>query len=145
MTTSTTPTRKIPIWIIAYALLQLFTAFVGLYGGHIDPSFFYTQFPDANFNDPLILHLAGVWGSKNLATILVMVYALVRQHPRILGTAFLLKGIADTVDILYTNSAYLPESSFGVGIITWLILGLPQLIIAYICIGQRHLTHRLAS
>ncbi|MEM7344674.1 MAG: hypothetical protein AAF485_10555 [Chloroflexota bacterium] len=132
MTATTKPQRQIPIWIMVYAVLQLFTAFVGLYGGYIDPSFFYTQFPDANFNDPLIRHLAGVWGSKNLATILIMVYSLIRQHPRILGTAFLAKGIADTVDILYTNSAFLPDSGLGAGIITWLIVGLPSLIAAYI-------------
>ncbi|MEM7029039.1 MAG: hypothetical protein AAF629_05560 [Chloroflexota bacterium] len=132
MTASTETNNKIPIWITLYAILQLFTAFVGLYGGHFDPSFFYTQFPNANFNDPLIRHLAGVWGSKNLANILVMVYALVRRHPRILATAFLFKGIADTVDILYTNYAYMPGSSFGVEVVTWLIVGLPQLVIAYI-------------
>lgn len=132
MTTQTKPLRMIPIWIMVYAVLQLFTAAVGLYGGHFDPAFFYTQFPDANFEDPLIRHLAGVWGSKNLATIIVMIFALVRQHPRMLGAVFLLKGIADTVDILYTNYAFMPESSMMTEVITWLIVGLPQLIAAYI-------------
>ncbi len=132
MTTAMESNYKIPIWIIVYAVLQLFTAFIGLYGGYVDPSFFYTQFPNANFNDPLIRHLAGVWGSKNLATILVMLFGIIRRHPQVLGTAFLLKGIADTVDILYTNSAFMPGSGLVTEIITWLIVGLPQLIIAYI-------------
>ena len=130
MTGSIDGKRKIPIWIV------VFTAAVGLYGGYIDPSFFYTQFPNANFDDPLIRHLAGVWGSKNLATILVMLFGLIRRHPRVLGTAFLLKGIADTVDILYTNSAYMPQSNLITEIVTWLIVGLPQLVIAYLLFKQ---------
>jgi len=94
---------KIPLWIVLYAGLQALTAVVGIYGGYIDPSFFYTQFPDANFADPLILHLAAVWGSKNLATVLVMLYSIVRKRPQMLATVLLLKFIADTVDILLRN------------------------------------------
>ena len=67
MSNSTETTNKIPIWIIAYAVFQILTSFVGIYGGYLDVSSFYGSFfPDANWSDPLIKHLAGVWGSKNL-------------------------------------------------------------------------------
>lgn len=132
ISTETAMARKIPIWIIIYALLQMLTSVVGIYGGYIDPAFFYAQFPNADFADPLIRHLAGVWGSKNLAIVLVMLFGIIRRHPQGLGTIFLLKGIADTVDILYTNTAFMPGSTLMMALITWLILGLPQLVIAYI-------------
>lgn len=133
MTTATeVTTRKIPLWIMAYAGIQMLTSFVGIYGGYIDPSSFYSGFPDANWSDPLIKHLAGVWGSKNLGIVIVMLYSIIRSHPRVLGTVFLLKFIADTVDILYTNTAFMPGTGLVTNLITWLILGLPQGIAAYI-------------
>ena len=124
--------RKIPLWIIIYAGLQILTSLVGIYGGYIDPSSFYAAFTDVDWGDPLIRHLAGVWGSKNLGIVLVALYAIIRRHPRILGTIFLMKFIADTVDILYTNTAFMPDSLFLTNLVTWLILGLPQAIAAYI-------------
>ncbi|MEM8861532.1 MAG: hypothetical protein AAGD96_24680 [Chloroflexota bacterium] len=124
--------RAIPIWIMVYAAVQILTSIVGIYGGYVDLAFFYSQFPNADFVDPLVKHLGAVWASKNVATVLVMIYAIVRKHPQILATAFLLKGIADTIDILYSNTAFLPESSFVVNLVTWLILGLPQFAAAYI-------------
>ena len=127
-----TNAHKIPIWISIYAGIQILTSIVGIVGGYVDPSFFYTQFPNADFNDNLVRHLAGVWGSKNLGIVVVAVWAMVRRHPRVLGSVFAMKFIADTVDILYTNNAFLPDASIIQNIISWLILGLPQAIAAYV-------------
>lgn len=128
--------RLIPLWIIIYAAIQILTSVVGIYGGYFDPSFFYgAQFPTADYND-LVRHLAGVWGSKNLGIVIVMILAIVQRWPRLLGGLFLMKGIQDTIDILYTNNAFYPEPAILQSIITWLILGLPQFICAYILIQR---------
>ena len=128
--------RIIPIWIMIYAGLQIITSFVGVYSGYFDLSAFYSQFPNADFTAPLVSHLGAVWASKNVGIILVMTYALIRQKPLVLATALLMKFVPDTADILYSTTAFLPESNLATNIITWLILGLPQGIAAYLLYKQ---------
>ena len=73
-----------------------------------------------------------------------MRFRIIRQHSRVLGNLFLLKFIADTVDILYTNTAFMPgtglmmnpSTSSGHRLITCLILGLPQAIAVYLLFKQ---------
>lgn len=135
-----TESVTMPKWIIGYAILQILTSLVGIYSGYIAPAFFYSQFPDMDFSNPLIMHLAGVWGSKNVGIVIVMIWGLIRKYPSVLGTTFFLKFIADTIDILYTNTMYLPESGFLMNLVTWLILGLPQAFAAYVLFKKSRIT-----
>ena len=129
--------RKIPLWIVIYAIIQALTSVVGVYGGYIDLSFFYAaQFPDANFTDNLVKHLGGVWASKNVGIIVVMAWALIQRYPRVLGTVFAMKFIQDTIDILYTNNVFYPEPNILQSVITWLLLGLPQAYAAYVLLRR---------
>ncbi len=122
--------KKIPVWIYIFAVISILSSAVGVYGGYVDASFFYPEFASADWGSGLIKHLGGMWASKNLAIILILVYGLIKKDFRWLAAIFLFKGISDTVDILYVNTSFREGSAGGFlpNLLNWLILALPGLL-----------------
>ena len=78
-------------------------------------------------------HLAGMWASKNLAFIIVLLYSLIRKKYQWLAAIFLFKFISDTVDILYVNMYFRegPAASLMNNLMSWVLLALPSAIAVY--------------
>ncbi len=123
---------KIPIWIIIYTVVQILSSFVGIYGGYIDPSIFYSGFEGVDWTLAHIRHLAGMWASKNVGIVAVMLWGLIGRHPRILAAIFAFKFISDTIDILAINTRYMPETTLIQTLVSYVILGAPQAVAAYL-------------
>ena len=122
--------RKIPIWIYLFGAISIVTSIVGIYGGYIDGSFFYSEFPEIAWKNNLVKHLAGMWASKNLAIVIIMLYAFLKKDMKSLAFIFLFKFISDTPDILFVNTTYREgvSASWTTNIVSWLILALPSLL-----------------
>lgn len=122
--------QKIPVWVYVFGGLSILTSLVGIYGGYIDGSFFYNEFPITEWNNNLVKHLAGMWASKNLALVLIMIYAFFKKDVKVLAFIFLFKFISDTPDILYVNTQFREGSaaSWMTNILSWFILALPSLL-----------------
>ena len=55
--------RTIPIWVYIYAAISLLSSLIGVYGGYIDGTGFYSEFSPELWQLPIVNHLAGMWFS----------------------------------------------------------------------------------
>jgi hypothetical protein len=125
--------KRLPIWLYLFILICLLSSAVGVYGGYFNGQFFYAEFSADLWNENLVKHLAGMWASKNLAFIIVLLYSLIRKKYQWLAAIFLFKFISDTVDILYVNIYFRegPAASVMNNLMSWALLALPSAIAVY--------------
>ncbi len=122
--------RKIPLWIYLFGLITIASSVVGIYGGYVDGTTFYSEFSADNWQNNLVKHLAGMWASKNVAIVVAMLYGFIKKDLRWLAAIFLFKFICDTPDILYVNTSFREgqAGSLMTNLLTWVILALPGLL-----------------
>ncbi len=121
---------KTPWWIYLILAISILSSLVGLYGGYFNGTVFYSEFDESAWKNNLVMHLAGMWASKNLGIIIILIFAFIKKHNQALAYLFLFKFITDTIDILIINTLY-REGAAGEllpNLISWLILGLTSLI-----------------
>ncbi len=116
---------KFPWWIYVILVITILTSLVGVFGGYVDGTKFYAEFSADLWSQKLVKHLAGMWASKNVGIIAVIVFCLVKNYRQGLAMMFLFKFISDTIDILFINVLYRDGDAAGIvsNIITWVILG----------------------
>ena len=95
--------QKIPLWIMIWGFLMalLPLCFVGL--GYFDPAYYGNEWAADDF-----ARLGGVFGnyvSRNMASALIMFFALSQKSAQMLIVAFLMRIFSDVFDVIHNTIA----------------------------------------
>ena len=101
---------KIPLWIKIYSGVLILTATVGTYSGYIDPYVFFPEF--RNFNIDMtelpMSFLNGLWGTRNLAGLIVLLIGLLAKRPQVVMAVFAFRFLVELQDIAILATFYNP-------------------------------------
>lgn len=111
--------QKIPVWVLVIAGLFVLAPSAFALMGYLNPN---AQFPDLDATALALTGPMGLYLSRNLATGLVMGFALFRRDPGMLLSAFLLRLFTDGLDILNT---VLGGGAFPVAFVVFVVLAAP--------------------
>ena len=120
---------KIPFWIYIYSGFLILTAIVGGYAGYVDPYVFFGAFREYGVNMNELPHsfLNGLWGSRNIAALTVLVIGLIAKRPEVIMAIFMYRFFTEFQDIFYLGTFINPPTpdqyliTYGVGSILFLI------------------------
>jgi hypothetical protein len=95
--------QNIPVWILIWGLLMalLPLAFVGI--GYFYPAYYGEEWASGDIG-----RLGGVFGnyvSRNMASALIMIFALSQRSAQMLIVAFLMRVFSDVFDVLHNSIA----------------------------------------
>ena len=92
---------KLPIWIKIYSGFLIVTAIMGTYSGYIDPYVFFPDFRDfgINMSELPMSFLNGLWGTRNLAGLIVLLVGLLAKRPQVVMAVFAYRFLVELQDI----------------------------------------------
>lgn len=119
----------IPRWIYMYSGFLILTAIVGGYAGYVDPYVFFGAFREYGINMNELPHsfLNGLWASRNLAAMTVLIIGLVSKRSELMMAVFMYRFFTEFQDIFYLGTFVNPPLpsqylvTYGVGIALFLL------------------------
>lgn len=97
----------VPLWIRLYALFLIVTGLTGAYAGYFDPTVFFANF-QADYDSFPHTFLNGLWGTRNLSAVVVLVVGLLLKDARILFAAYLYRFLTEVQDIFILSPLTIP-------------------------------------
>ena len=118
-------------WIWLYGAITIAGSAVGILSGLGQFSIFYGDAVEGlDTAHPVVAHLGGLWASKNIGYVAVLVVGFALRKPWILAPIFGMKFVNDTIDMFVFGPRHLDQSAIEI-VPGWLILGLPSALAAY--------------
>ena len=101
-------TIKIPLWIKLYSGFLILTAIAGGYAGYIDPYVFFPAFETYNLNmgELPMNFLNGLWGTRNVAGLIVLIAGWCLKRPQIIMSVFAFRFLVEFQDIFILAPFY---------------------------------------
>lgn len=130
------PGMSIHWWIWIYGAITIAGCTVGILFGLGNFEMFYREaIAGLDTTHPVVAHLGGMWASKNIAYVALLIGGFAFRKAWVLAPIFAMKFVNDTVDMFLVGPMHL-DQPFGQIFLGWLILGLPSALAAW------HLVHR---
>lgn len=113
--------RKIPYWVLGIAVLMALASLGLTIMGYMDPSSGPGVMPG---DTPLLTGTYGLFLSRNLATAVIMILAIVIRSPGMMFNAFMMRVFSDFFDIINTMIGGGP---FPISFLALIIISLPAI------------------
>ena len=99
---------KIPLWIKIYSAFLILTALVGGYAGYVDPYIFFPAFEayDLKMSELPMNFLNGLWGTRNVAALLVLIAGWLLKRPQLIMAVFAFRFLVEFQDIFILAPFY---------------------------------------
>ncbi len=130
------PNMRIHWWVWVYGAITIAGGMVGILSGLGNFEMFYGEALEGlDTGHPVVAHLGGMWASKNIGYVALLVVGFAARTAWVLAPIFAMKFVNDTVDMFGIGPLHLDQPLDQI-VVGWLILGLPSALAAW------HLTRR---
>ena len=92
---------NIPAWIYVCAAVVIISGCMGFYAGAFNPGLFFNFLPNMNWDADPLPFLNGLWGTRNLSMVLVMILGVVLRNPVIMFSIFLARTLTEIQDMFF--------------------------------------------
>ncbi len=125
---------KLPVLVNAAAVLIILSGLMGGYAGWVDPRVFFAFMEGVAWEDPNLKFLNGLWGTRNIGLVVVLLAGLLLQNAWVLWAGFLARSVIEAQDmfILAPARLHLPDTPpvADPGLIDTLMAGFPLAVFA---------------
>ena len=111
--------KKIPYWVLGIAVLMALAPLALTIMGYMDPSSGPGVLPGDN---PSLAGTYGLFLSRNLATAVIMIFAIAMRSPGMMFNAFMMRILSDGFDIINTLVGGGP---FPISFVVLIVIALP--------------------
>jgi|GEM_PF-5126694 len=101
---------KIPGWIYACAAVVIVSGLMGFYAGIFNPGLFFGFMPNMDWEANQLPFLNGLWGTRNLSMVLVMIAGIALRNPYIMFAIFLARTLTEIQDMFFLAPSRLDPS-----------------------------------
>lgn len=98
----TTNTHRMPAIPLAVSIVAVFIILSGLLGGYagwVDPTVFFDFMDGVNWDEPNQRFLNGLWGTRNVGLVVVLLAGLLLQNAWVLWSGFLARTVIEFQDM----------------------------------------------
>ena len=92
---------KIPPLVYVCAVIVVISGLMGFYAGIFNPGLFFGLMTDVDWQANNLPFLNGLWGTRNLSLVLVMIVGIALRNPVIMFTIFLVRSLTEIQDMFF--------------------------------------------
>ncbi|MEM8488885.1 MAG: hypothetical protein AAF564_25290 [Bacteroidota bacterium] len=93
------PIYKIPLPVYVLAAVVVVSGLMGGYAGLVNPGLFFGFMGDVDWSANNLPFLNGLWGTRNLSLVLMMVAGVILRNPSIMFTVFTVRTLTEIQDM----------------------------------------------
>ena len=94
-------TFKIPVPVYFFAAIVIISGLMGGYAGLVNPGLFFNFMADTDWSANNLPFLNGLWGTRNLSLVLMMVVGVMLKQPAIMFTIFAARSLTEIQDMFF--------------------------------------------